>query len=179
MAGIIVAPEEDGLRLDHVLARLVPGMGLRGRRRLCAEGRVLVNGRPEREARKVRPGDALALREDDGAAAESGGTARVVLRGEHLAALHKPSGMHSEALAGKTDDSLQTRLSGLLPGCAQAPRLLNRLDFATSGLVLAALDGEGRNSGSGLRTPGLRKSAIWPCWKETCATNGRCASAWP
>lgn len=142
MPGFIVSPEEGGRRLDHVLVRLAPDLGLRGRRRLCAEGRVLVNGRPGSEAAKVRPGDVLSLA-DAAVAGAASAAARVIRMGEHLAALDKPAGLHSEALAGKAGDSLQARLDELLSGRGKRPCLLNRLDFPTSGLVLAALDREG------------------------------------
>ena len=51
---ITVLPEEADLRLDRVLGRLVPEMGLRGRRRLCELGLTLVNGHPAKESRKLR-----------------------------------------------------------------------------------------------------------------------------
>ena len=143
MPECVVSPEEGGRRLDHVLARLFPALGLRGRRRLCGEGQVLVNGRPGHGAYKVRPGDVLCLAETGGAPEASGPSVRLVGRSAHLAALDKPAGLHTEALAGKTGDSLQVRLDELLPRGKERPRLLNRLDFPTSGLVAVALDEEG------------------------------------
>ncbi len=167
MEHLTVLPEENECRLDHVLGRLLPDMGLRGRRRLCETGLAKVNGRPAAPSRKMRPGevvevmtDAAADRGASGAAApgtdtavsagpDSGGglyprgKARVVLRTPHLAALFKPASMHTEALAGKPGTSLQARLVELL-GVPSA-RLLNRLDFSTSGLTAAALDAEGES----------------------------------
>jgi len=49
---LIVLPEETDSRLDRVLGRLLPEMGLRGRRRLCELGLALVNGRPAKESKK-------------------------------------------------------------------------------------------------------------------------------
>lgn len=143
----VVSPAEAGQRLDHVLARLVPSLGLRGRRRLCEEGRALVNGRPGRGAYRLRAGDLLSLagaRSSTETQADEPSVlapARVLGRTEHLAALDKPAGLHSEALAGKVGDSLQARVEAAFPGAS--PRLLNRLDYATSGLVALALDAEG------------------------------------
>ena len=91
----------------------------------------------------MRPGDVLCLAETGGAPEASGPSVRLVGRSAHLAALDKPAGLHTEALAGKTGDSLQVRLDELLPRGKERPRLLNRLDFPTSGLVAAALDEEG------------------------------------
>lgn len=157
MPEFVVSIEEGGRRLDHLLDRLAPGLGLRGRRRLCAEGRVLVNGRPGREAYKARPGDVLSLAAEETAPGltGTGGGARLIALGAHLAALDKPAGMHTEALAGKTGDSLQARLVELLPGRSGRPRLLNRLDFPTSGLVVAALDGEGEEQWRRAQEAGL------------------------
>lgn len=70
-----------------------------------------------------------------------------------LAALFKPAGMHSEALAGKPGTSLEALLAGL-PGCA---RLLNRLDCATSGIVMAALDAEGERRWKEAQDGGLTR----------------------
>lgn len=153
LSSCVVSPAEDGQRLDHVLSRLVPSLGLRGRRRLCEEGRVLVNGRPGRGAHKLRSGDLLSLAEARppvgtvagiGAGAEAdGGASPIALLGRtaHLAALDKPAGLHTEALAGKAGDSLQARMETAFSGAGH--RLLNRLDYATSGLVALALDEEG------------------------------------
>ena len=58
---ITVLPEEADLRLDRVLGRLVPDMGLRGRRRLCELGLALVNGRPAKASYDVKVGDKLQI----------------------------------------------------------------------------------------------------------------------
>lgn len=58
---IFIAPDDAGRRLDAVLALLCPGMGLRGRRRLCDEGLVLVNGARRRPGHHVAAGDEVAL----------------------------------------------------------------------------------------------------------------------
>ena len=58
---ITIAPDDAGRRLDAVLAPLCPGMGLRGRRRLCDEGLVLVNGHPRRPGHHVATGDEVVL----------------------------------------------------------------------------------------------------------------------
>lgn len=58
---IFIAPDDAGRRLDAVLVLLCPGMGLRGRRRLCDEGIVLVNGIRRRPGHHVAAGDEVAL----------------------------------------------------------------------------------------------------------------------
>lgn len=79
----------------------------------------------------------------DGEAEAHAPCIRLLGRTEHLAALDKPAGLHTEALAGKAGDSLQARLATAFSRAEGWPRLLNRLDYATSGLVALALDAEG------------------------------------
>ena len=169
----IVLPEEAEQRLDRVLGRLLPEMGLRGRRRLCELGLALVNGRPARESKKVRSGDVISLAElvdVSGDSAHVGDAcsapaspamrkaparkapsesaplfpedrARLVRRAPRFAILHKPAAMHTESLAGKPGDSLESLLLQLVPGLPKGERLrmLSRLDYPTSGLVTVAL----------------------------------------
>ena len=158
---ITVLPEEADLRLDRVLGRLVPDMGLRGRRRLCELGLALVNGRPAKDSKKLREGDVISLAEGgdsptaervEAPVARAPGEAaplfpedrlRVIRRGRRFAFLHKPAAMHTESLAGKPGDSLQSLLPQLLGSLPGRVRLLNRLDYPTSGLVTVALTEEG------------------------------------
>ena len=162
---ITVLPEEVEQRLDRVLGRLVPDMGLRGRRRLCELGLALVNGRPAKESKKLREGDIVSIAdgaelptEDASSAAPAASPApgeaaplfpedkpRVIRRNRRFAILHKPAAMHTESLAGKPGDSLQTLLPQLLGPLPERVRLLNRLDYPTSGLVTVALTPEGVN----------------------------------
>ncbi len=143
-----VPPEDDGKRLDSVLAALLPGVGLRGRRRLCLNGLALVDGRAAQPAFKVRAGQELAViagmagappAEAEQEAWRDGRPASVILKTDGLAFLHKPAGMYAAAVEGSPAVSLESLLPVLLPG-APAARLLNRLDAPTSGIVAAALD---------------------------------------
>ena len=150
----------EGERLDRALERLLPGSGLRLRRRLIETGRVLVEGRSAPAGLKLREGQRVSLLPeldagpgDDrlgpvgertdapaaavGAAAKPAPTVRIVVRTREYAALDKPAGLHSAALAGGGGASLEALLPELFPSIN--PRLLNRLDFLTSGLVLASM----------------------------------------
>ena len=142
-AELRVSDELAGSRLDRALAALT-AEGLRGRRRRIAEGGVLVNGRPcHAAARRLQPGDVLALAEPPGVpASPPESAARLVGRQGEFCLLVKAAGLPCAALAGKAGDSLEGRLAGLcapvlLPG--ERPLLLQRLDTGTSGLVCAAL----------------------------------------
>lgn len=177
---LTVLPEEADLRLDRVLARLVPDMGLRGRRRLCELGLVLVNGHPAKESRKMREGEVVSLAvmappdeaEAKAAFAASSSPAapepnapesprvpgeaaplfpedkpRLIRRTPRFAILYKPAAMHTESLAGKPGKTLQSLLHHLISWpekTAQTKmRLMNRLDYPTSGLVTVALGDTG------------------------------------
>lgn len=146
---------EDGLageRLDRALATFTPELGLRGRRRLIEGGRVLVENRPAAPGLKLRSGQRITLLPEDAgpnsasadvhpvcAAASTADAPHVpiIARTPGYAALNKPAGLHSAALAGGGGPNLEAMLPTLFPG-GQA-RLLNRLDQLTSGIVLVAL----------------------------------------
>ncbi|MBQ4567392.1 MAG: RNA pseudouridine synthase [Desulfovibrio sp.] len=153
-----------GQRLDQALTSLLPGLGLRGRRRLLENGRVLLNGRPALAACRVREGDRLELADTLPAESSPAGLtagARLLARQGDYAFFFKPAGMHSVALAGSTAPSLEACLPGLLAesspqamdnaasGRTHEPMepdrggavLLQRLDRGTSGIVCAALTG--------------------------------------
>lgn len=133
-----------GQRLDQALAALTPELGLRGRRRLIARGAVQVNGRRVDAARRLRPGDVLALCDPENGAGATPCPAnmpRLLSRQGDYCFLYKPAGLHSAALAGDDSPSLEALLPALLPEEREgrAPRLLQRLDYGTSGIVCAAL----------------------------------------
>ena len=60
-ASLTAGEADDGCRVDALLSRLVPGMGVRGRRRFLKEGRALLNGRPVKAGTAVRTGDRLDI----------------------------------------------------------------------------------------------------------------------
>jgi len=137
----MVAEESAGERLDRALEAVLPDSGLRLRRRLCDEGRVLVDGHPRGPGYKVAAGQRLELLPEAAGratAAELG--LLVVAQTRNFVAVYKPGEVHSAAIAGKDGPCAETVLADLVPG--KIPVLLNRLDFLTSGLLLAALNPE-------------------------------------
>jgi len=132
----LVEDAGDGQRLDKALEAFLPGSGLRQRRRLIETGRVLVEGRAAPAGLKVRLGQRLSLLPGE-AAPEAAPVVVIVGRTAEYAALDKPANLHSAALAGGGGPSLEAMLPELFPG--KTPRLLNRLDFLTSGLVLVSM----------------------------------------
>nr|GBO95227.1 ribosomal large subunit pseudouridine synthase D [Nitratidesulfovibrio sp. HK-II] len=65
----------------------------------------------------------------------------MLAKADGLVALYKPGGLHSAAIAGSVAPCVEARLPALLgkgPEHEGFPRLLNRLDGPTSGILLAA-----------------------------------------
>lgn len=123
-------------RLDRALA-LGLGLSLRQVRSLLETQCALVDGLPLRKGDLVRPGQHITLQTlpentEPATSVQSAHSVTVLTRTPTFAALFKPSAMHS--VAGKSAHCLEHCLPALgLDGW----RLLNRLDYLTSGLVLA------------------------------------------
>ncbi|MEF2229861.1 MAG: pseudouridine synthase [Pseudodesulfovibrio sp.] len=139
-----VAEASAGERLDRVTETVLPDSGLRLRRRLCEEGRVLVDDCPRGPGYKVAAGQRIELLpEEAGPASPADLGLLVVAKTRNFVAVYKPGGVHSAAIAGKEGPCAEAVLADLVPG--EVPVLLNRLDFLTSGLLLAALNPEGES----------------------------------
>lgn len=134
----------EGNRLDRALEAVMPGSGLRLRRRLCDEGHVLVDGRARAPGYKVRSGQSVVIEGVRAMKTADELGLRIVKREDGFAAVNKPGNVHSAAIAGKDESSVEGVLAELFPG--REPLLLNRLDYLTSGLLLVALTPEARDS---------------------------------
>lgn len=112
-----VPEEAQGWRLDKALGLLLaspspeqeaarPGLfaladlGLRARRRLCDRSLVLVNGKPGIPGLKLRAGQEIIILPDPEGAAIPEDAPSLVYKDGGIAALYKPAGMHTAALAG-------------------------------------------------------------------------------
>lgn len=155
-----------GIRLDQAIAPLFPEMGVRGRRRLWEHYHITVNGRPRPCGFFVSIGDVVLVQKKE-ACEMVHGTQNAqedsiqeidiihVNNKLGLAAIYKPSALHSAAIVGSPTPSVEALLPyldfSMLSNhgtahalCAQGfPKLLNRLDGPTSGMLLVALDEAG------------------------------------
>lgn len=131
----------EGVRLDRVLAEIMPDTGLRLRRRLCDESQVLVDGKAHKPGYKVRAGEEIVIKGEAEIMSYKDMGLCVVEKTDMFAAVFKPGGVHSASIAGKDALSVEAVLPELLPDFT--PILLNRLDYLTSGLLLVALSREG------------------------------------
>jgi len=133
-----IVPEElGGERLDKVLEAFLPGSGLRLRRRLCDEGRILVEDLARKPGYKVLGGQRMVWKGEGTAVSPEDLGLMEVERHGGFAAVYKPGGVHSASIAGRDVPSAESLLPGMFPEVS--PVLLNRLDFLTSGLLLVAL----------------------------------------
>lgn len=157
-ASLCVDASLAGQRLDVAIAALVPDMGIRGRRRLWEYTSIRVNGKARAAGYRVSLGDIVSIDEllsverdslthsaTESIAPPEGLLPFTVSRYESgLCAVYKPSGLHSAIIAGSPATSVEALLTGL---CSEtkgySPRLCNRLDAPTSGLVVASCSTEG------------------------------------
>jgi 23S rRNA pseudouridine1911/1915/1917 synthase len=132
-----------GVRLDHALALLFPEASLRERRRAWERYIVLVNGVSRPKGYRVQHGQELTLKPRPGQHSEAGpagipqGVRVVGQKTGVMAALFKPAGLHTEAIAGRPAPCVEAAIPHLWP--SRYAQLVNRLDQQTSGLVLVAL----------------------------------------
>ncbi|WP_210493062.1 RluA family pseudouridine synthase [Patulibacter sp. SYSU D01012] len=147
---VVVAEDQDGARLDVVLA---PVCGSRARaQRAIAEGAVTVDGAPANPAQKrhaVRAGQTVAVRLEAlvrplGEIRHDAPPVDVRYEDEHLIVVDKPAGLVVHPGAGHDGptlvDAVARWVSAELPpgGDAERPGIVHRLDRDTSGLLLVA-----------------------------------------
>jgi 23S rRNA pseudouridine1911/1915/1917 synthase len=144
---LVVAPGEQGMRLDSFLAAATD-LSRRRARVLIADGLVVRNRKPVRvQSRTVAIGDVIELLVDHGATVQLRPSRAVDLRFLHLdswlAVVDKPAGVLSQPVAHRRDDELaldQLLMLALAEREGHRPflRLVHRLDRLTSGAVLFA-----------------------------------------
>jgi 23S rRNA pseudouridine1911/1915/1917 synthase len=133
-----------GQRLDRALEWILPSWSLRQRRSLWKVTRVWVEGIARSKGYKVQTGQEVYFVLPRSNAIEtafpflSWPDLRIVAEHNGFAALYKPAGLHCQALDRGKDETLEDALPFLFVN--RPVTMLNRLDKATSGLVLLALD---------------------------------------
>jgi len=143
-----VAPAQAGVRLDQAVVALFPNLGRRQLRRLWDSYEVRVDERPRPKGYRVSAGQRLELTPrpvmSQGVRGEAAGQPHVVVATERFAALFKPAGMDTAALGPVARPDRLVTLESLAPDFfpGRAPRLLNRLDRPTSGLVMVGFGPE-------------------------------------
>ncbi|MEZ5765720.1 MAG: RluA family pseudouridine synthase [Xanthobacteraceae bacterium] len=145
---LIVAPEDEGTRLDRMLAIRIPDLSRSRLKVLIVEGGVSIAGEPARDpARPVRAGETIALVVP--AAAPAGPEAEaipldVVFEDEAIIVINKPAGLVVHPAAGHASGTLVNALishcgaslSGI--GGVKRPGIVHRLDKDTTGVMVVA-----------------------------------------
>lgn len=122
----------------------MPGLGTRGAKRLVINGQVTVNGKPSRPITRLEDGDIIALEETK---IKIPTQARLLERDSNFLFLFKPHNMYCASISGSAVYSLEDFLPQILHDnkISGDARLLQRLDYGTSGLVLATTQDAGEN----------------------------------
>ncbi|MCD6533198.1 MAG: RluA family pseudouridine synthase, partial [Deltaproteobacteria bacterium] len=144
--------EETCSRLDRFLHRQYPAVSTNRWRRALKDGEILVDGC--RAAKGVSLGVGQTVSFSEGLPArlasttlrpETGFSLDILYEDENLLALNKPGNCHTHPLSASETGTLTNRLIAAFPELAGVgefgslqPGLLNRLDYATSGVVLVA-----------------------------------------
>ncbi len=141
----VVGANEAGQRLDMFLAR-VSGLSRAHIQRLIAEGRVLVDGHPQKPGRAVNPGGRIRLEIPPAvplALVPEIMPLDILHEDSHLLVLNKPAGLVVHPGAGRRTGTL---VHGLLAHCrelpgiggVERPGIVHRLDRDTSGVMVVA-----------------------------------------
>jgi len=148
-----------GERADKAVQLLLPGASLRRRRRLFQTHTVRVNGRPIGAGQKVFEDQTLTAEPLEVPTSDVPVQKLVIVKQTPAyAAVLKPAGLHSAAIAGVPGPSVQAMLPTLFPGTSA--RLLNRLDALTSGLVLVAMNDKAARAFAALDSKLVRKEYL-------------------
>ncbi|MEZ5400536.1 MAG: RluA family pseudouridine synthase [Bryobacteraceae bacterium] len=136
--------EDAGQRLDHVVQRHMPEHSRARLQEWIKAGRVTVDGRNEKASHAVRAGSAIAVEPAAPAPLKAFAEEiplRVLYEDAAMIAIDKPAGMVVHAGAGAHSGTLVNALLarfGELPGAADRPGIVHRLDRYTSGVILVA-----------------------------------------
>ena len=133
-----------GLRLDQVLARLLPQYSRSRLQSWVEAGRVSVDARPASAKQRLKGGEAVAVFPQ--AAADAGVflpqaiALSIVYEDAAIIVVDKPAGLVAHPAAGNWDGTLLNALLHHAPELAEVPRagIVHRLDKDTSGLLVVA-----------------------------------------
>lgn len=151
---------DEGSRLDFVLKKIFPKYGTRALKRLCEQGLVFVNGKKAKASYKVKENDLIAADKIDSGSVfshENGISATcqeifVITENSGYCAVYKKPFFHSEHHALKQELSAEFFVHKHI---SSAYMLLNRLDYATSGILVFAKNGQAAEQWKNWQNSGL------------------------
>ena len=143
---LIVARENEGMRLDHFLVSVLPEQSRSNIQRLIKDGQVQVSGREAKPNQSVRAGQEISVRIPepvDSALEPEALPLTIVFEDADIVVVDKPAGMVVHPAAGHAGGTLVNALlhhvedlSGI--GGEKRPGIVHRLDRGTSGLMVVA-----------------------------------------
>ncbi len=143
----LTVPKPAPARLDVFLSKAVPGVSLERARALLAQGRVRVDGKVAKPARRLWGGEAVEVDlPAPRAAVRAGGPPLPLLYEDaHLLVVDKPAGLSSEDERGGPSvvSLLAAQVPGLDVGGVAQPGVAHRLDKDTTGCLALARTDEG------------------------------------
>ncbi len=145
----VVQPQENGIRLDHYLARMLPEHSRSSLGRSIRSAHILVNNKTVKPGCRLRPGDAIRLAmpvtqtvAGEGRPAPQPVEFEVLFEDQSLAVISKPPGLVVHPAAGHADNTLVNgllyRYGDMAALEGDRPGIVHRLDKDTSGIMLAA-----------------------------------------
>lgn len=144
---LIVKPDEAGLRLELLVRARIPGISRGSIRRLLERGQVLVEGRRQPKGFRVSEGQqvlvAVAAR-DERPVPQPEIELDLLDLLDDLVVLNKPAGISCHPLVPGETDTVANALAARFPECVTASAqlreggLVHRLDWSTSGVLMAA-----------------------------------------
>lgn len=140
---MILPEEQAGERLDTVLSQLLPETSRSRIQALLRDGRILVDGTPEKPSARVRGGEQVMVDwpqiEPSNWLAE-GLPLHILHEDADILVLHKPAGQLTHPGAGHADGTLVNGVLAHVPENAYLPRggIVHRLDKDTTGLLVVA-----------------------------------------
>jgi len=140
-------PEHTGRRIDVFISEQLPELSRSGIQRLCAEGRVTVDGVPCDKNYRLKGKEEVAVTIPPARPLEVAAQSiplDIVWEDESLIVINKPQGLVVHPAPGNEDGTLVNALlahcGGELPGIGgvERPGIVHRLDKMTSGLIVVA-----------------------------------------
>lgn len=128
-------------RLDQYVARHLSSLSRSSCRRLIDEGRVLVNGQPQKAGFKLRPADKVEIQYDE---AETANIPEielpVIYEDENCVVINKPVGVlsHSKGVFNPEATVASWLHARLVSAATGRDGIVHRLDRATSGVMICA-----------------------------------------
>ena len=139
----IISDEFKGMRLDQVLAKLLPHYSRSRLQKWLTTGQITIDGKCCERNQKVHGGEAVVV--NALLAKEVPWQAQVmpldiVYEDDDIAIINKPVGLVTHPASGNPDSTLVNALLHHMPGNEHLPRagIIHRLDKDTSGLLVVA-----------------------------------------